>query len=102
MCCALSWKISKCTLCYCPREVGAVRLGGTPCETWGAARSCHDSPCLHEPEGGLPASCDLDKLKSHFSQFGEIHDAVAQPLESKEGDVQIEHVWNFYEQIQPW
>lgn len=26
--------------------------------------------------GGLPASCDLEKLKSHFAQYGEIHDAV--------------------------
>mmetsp|Transcript_35470 Transcript_35470/g.66047 ORF Transcript_35470/g.66047 Transcript_35470/m.66047 type:complete len:297 (+) Transcript_35470:45-935(+) len=26
--------------------------------------------------GGLPASCDLEKLKSHFGQYGEIHDAV--------------------------
>ncbi|CAJ1335788.1 unnamed protein product [Effrenium voratum] len=26
--------------------------------------------------GGLPASCDLEKLKGHFGQFGEIHDAV--------------------------
>eukprot|EP00931_Biecheleriopsis_adriatica_P106519 TRINITY_DN80957_c0_g1_i1.p1 TRINITY_DN80957_c0_g1~~TRINITY_DN80957_c0_g1_i1.p1 ORF type:complete len:323 (+),score=39.32 TRINITY_DN80957_c0_g1_i1:64-1032(+) len=26
--------------------------------------------------GGLPASCDLDKLREHFGRFGEIQDAV--------------------------
>ena len=31
---------------------------------------------LSSCQGGLPATCDLEKLKEHFGQFGEIQDAV--------------------------
>lgn len=32
-----------------------------------------------EWQGGLPATCDLEKLKEHFGQFGAIQDAVVEP-----------------------
>lgn len=38
-----------------------------------------DQPNAPTCQGGLPASCDLVKLKEHFGQFGEIQDAVVQP-----------------------
>eukprot|EP00435_Cladocopium_sp_Y103_P065731 s62_g27.t1 len=58
----------------CKRAMRETRHGGGKHDDGGGAGGMYNVVKIFV--GGLPATCDLEKLKEHFGQFGAIQDAV--------------------------